>query len=83
MDKRMIDDIKRFIKQELESRIDGLEVIDSNILEWPGPDMAVAVESIVASYRGERRTIGLRVDEQAGMMRDLADVVKAKLGIEG
>lgn len=82
MDGNTIDDMKRFIKTELEDRIDGLEVIDSKIAEWPGGGMAIAIEGIVASYGGMERVIDLKVDEQVGMMSDLADVVRGKLGIK-
>lgn len=83
MDGSMIDDVKRFIKLQLEGRIDGLEVIDSKITEGPVGGTAIAIEGIVASYGGVERVIDLKVDEQAGTMSDLADVVRGKLGIEG
>ena len=83
MDESMIYDIKRFIKQELEGRIDGLEVIDSKISECPDCGMAIAIDGIVASHGGRECVIHFDADEQSGMMSDLADVVRAKLGIEG
>lgn len=83
MDESMIYDIKRFFKQELEDRIDGLEVIDSMVSELPDLRMVYIIEGIVASYGGEERVVYFDEDERSGMMSDLADVVRGKLGIKG